>query len=1202
MFGRLVRSVFGGGDAASQSQARDKPASGGLARGDASLKDILSIPSVPLRALFADRHDRELPDRETIARETAAAHAAAFDGDPLPIAIELVVRAPIMRMLLNRDNTDGLRRLGVAFDGALEAARCASIAYHGDMLPVSDARLPLALNAMGVRVAQGGASDPNWGNGLWLLPLIRAAARRGDPASRLALTGMFSTFFKGAPHQHDAMVALTEKLLPDSGLPRSAIPELAAVDARTARLDAIRDRVLASVEDPLRTAVAAVLDHEPGTQSRILREAEKSPAFRAVLDLSPADRGRVFRILVDLVANLPRFGLEAWGELERPRGKYAKVVQPQRHLAGLGSILGGLASRKIVLVDPDADIADFLGVLPWYLHVDHKRVLDLVLETARAHPHGRTVAALRTLVQPKHALHGFRDRLTSIEDVLRDLPVASPAATAPSASPLSVSTPVTGFGRKGLAAAPTPVPATSALRGLPPIALPDFTINDWRARDVIASHFDNLFEARLYDTPHRDFLSRIAALFDDVAATDASDRREQCRAIARLAKARGFRVADDPDATRIANHVERSAEFGAELHQRFTAFAPFVAAYPEEARALGKLASEIAERSTPTTKWLGDGRELLSDVPVETRLAMIAALAGAPTPTSVNAANERHLRALLFLSGDLDPAVLGPRLSEFALRRCYVTLPNVGIRAEKLGNACLWALAAMPDGTGVPYLARVLARTKYPKIKARIDAKLNEAATAAGISRATLDELTVPTHDLDRDGVRRFALGDGEAVLRAGTRDAAIEWIAGSGKTLKSPSVAMKADAETLKAVKQAAKELDADLSIQPARLQRLYLDDRRLSAEEWRDRYLDHPLMRGFTRRLLWWVEDADGVSTAALPDEAGAALCDVAERSIATDGATIRLWHPIEASAAEVEAWRDRLEALELTQPFAQVWREVYALTDAERTTGTYSNRWAAHLLKQHQAMTLARLNGWRVTHRMWVDAPNDQPWHLAIPAHRLTVEYWVEGAGGDTPEVADSGAYAYVATDRIQFHAIAADATDSAAGPARGAAVPLVDIPAIVFSEVMRHADLFTSVASIAADPDWLDRGAGAAHPNQWDHAAAAYWTRTNTADLEESGKRRRAMLERIVPRLRIADRVTLDDRHLIVQGTRHAYRIHLGSGACFRGERHICIVPATAEGGRLWLPFEGDRTLSIILSKAMLLAADDKITDPVILRQL
>jgi hypothetical protein len=34
----------------------------------------------------------------------------------------------------------------------------------------------------------------------------------------------------------------------------------------------------------------------------------------------------------------------------------------------------------------------------------------------------------------------------------------------------------------------------------------------------------------------------------------------------------------------------------------------------------------------------------------------------------------------------------------------------------------------------------------------------------------------------------------------------------------------------------------------------------------------------------------------------------------------------------------------------------------------------------------------------------------------------------------------------------------------------------------------------------------------------------------------------------------------------------------------------------------LPFEGDMTLSVILSKAFLLAADDKITDPSILSQI
>ena len=126
----------------------------------------------------------------------------------------------------------------------------------------------------------------------------------------------------------------------------------------------------------------------------------------------------------------------------------------------------------------------------------------------------------------------------------------------------------------------------------------------------------------------------------------------------------------------------------------------------------------------------------------------------------------------------------------------------------------------------------------------------------------------------------------------------------------------------------------------------------------------------------------------------------------------------------------------------------------------------------------------------------------------------------------------------------------------------------------------------------------------------------WTRSSIARISECGgsrsrQTRKAVLERIVPRLKIASKLKLEDRYLVVQGTRHEYEIHLGSGACSRGGQHICIVPktfaegdkkSTVEGDKIWLPFEGDRTLSIIISKALLLAADDKITDPVILRQL
>jgi hypothetical protein len=45
----------------------------------------------------------------------------------------------------------------------------------------------------------------------------------------------------------------------------------------------------------------------------------------------------------------------------------------------------------------------------------------------------------------------------------------------------------------------------------------------------------------------------------------------------------------------------------------------------------------------------------------------------------------------------------------------------------------------------------------------------------------------------------------------------------------------------------------------------------------------------------------------------------------------------------------------------------------------------------------------------------------------------------------------------------------------------------------------------------------------------------------------------------------------------------------------------LSSAPAPGG-IHLPFEGDRTLSIILSKAFLLAADEQIEDATILRQI
>ena len=69
----------------------------------------------------------------------------------------------------------------------------------------------------------------------------------------------------------------------------------------------------------------------------------------------------------------------------------------------------------------------------------------------------------------------------------------------------------------------------------------------------------------------------------------------------------------------------------------------------------------------------------------------------------------------------------------------------------------------------------------------------------------------------------------------------------------------------------------------------------------------------------------------------------------------------------------------------------------------------------------------------------------------------------------------------------------------------------------------------------------------------------------------------------------------------------YNIHLARGNILMHQNHqyLSIVPAqSADAGkdRVFLPFEGDTTLSVILSKAFLLADDAKIKDPTIVSQI
>ena len=108
--------------------------------------------------------------------------------------------------------------------------------------------------------------------------------------------------------------------------------------------------------------------------------------------------------------------------------------------------------------------------------------------------------------------------------------------------------------------------------------------------------------------------------------------------------------------------------------------------------------------------------------------------------------------------------------------------------------------------------------------------------------------------------------------------------------------------------------------------------------------------------------------------------------------------------------------------------------------------------------------------------------------------------------------------------------------------------------------------------------------------------AYWHEASFGELTETAATRRDVLHGLVPQLRIADRLELTDKFLVVRGGRRTYKIHLGSANVLMepNDEYLYIVPERGRGPRkLYLPFEEDSRLTVILSKAFLLADDERI---------
>ena len=533
---------------------------------------------------------------------------------------------------------------------------------------------------------------------------------------------------------------------------------------------------------------------------------------------------------------------------------------------------------------------------------------------------------------------------------------------------------------------------------------------------------------------------------------------------------------------------------------------------------------------------------------------------------------------------DAKTIILLSKLTE----RCFKKIPGVGPTAAALGNACLFTLANTKGKDGIAQLTVLKQKIKQTSTKKLIDKYIDEISKRLGVSKSDIEESIVSEFSL-KNGSKTILFDDYKLLIsieKIGKVNTI--WKKPDGKTQKTQPSFIKNSktlSEKLKKIKVEIKEIQKFLGAQRNRLDALLIEERIIESENFYKYYLNHGLISFLAKKLIWIVKSDKKEEVCFYQDDF---WIDINSKQITWIDETcqFQLWHPIYGTTQEVLNWRNFLINLEIVQPLKQAFREIYVLTEAEVNTKIYSNRMASHLIKQHQFNMLAKIRNWSYTLVGAWDHGSDCKARrtLKIGKDEFSVEFWLNELFDDG-QINDVGMLLYMSTDQVRYLK-------------NGATLDLIDVPDIIFSETMRDVDLFVGVCSVGNDPEWRDNGG---LPQYRD-----YWQSYSFGDLTEVAKTRKTILESLVPRLKIKDVAKIEGKFLVVKGKKRTYKIHIGSTNILMtpNDQYLCIVPSgrKEKAENVYLPFEGDKGMSVILSKAFLLAEDDKITDSTIISQI
>ncbi|HYY72815.1 MAG TPA: DUF4132 domain-containing protein, partial [Candidatus Bathyarchaeia archaeon] len=606
------------------------------------------------------------------------------------------------------------------------------------------------------------------------------------------------------------------------------------------------------------------------------------------------------------------------------------------------------------------------------------------------------------------------------------------------------------------------------------------------------------------------------------------------------------------------------------------------------------------QQQSPSAKWRKRADELSNAIgKSEVTLSLLRWLAMGPTPGQPPEArspieDSQYQKGIVWCSVSLQQTEIAKAIADFGLA-CLRKIRMIGAVSQKVGLACIQALGAIGSRDAIAQLTRMRAKIKYSTAQRLIEKSLLTAADNIGVSVHELEDYAVDGYGLDENGLVRFKVGTAQASLRLFENGpVTVTWQNAAGKVVRSvPSTVKKEFSSEVRSVSSTAKELEQAYHSQKYRLEASFLTAREMDINHWRQYFSEHPVLGFLGRRLIWVFREKQRSEQSALwlDGEPRDSLGRPVDSSCYDQ---VRLWHPLSTDPKEVQCWRDLVFQRGIRQPFKQAFREFYQMTDAERETRLYSNRFAGVLMRQHQFASLCKQRGWDYrlmgAHFDGFNVPTKRldPW-------KIHAEFYVDLPSDRNPALLDSGLgeqsqagiNVLVGSDQVRFYR-------------EGREIALDEVPALVYSEIMRDVDLFTSVCAIGDDETWFDQG---------DRGIGVVFEKFDIGEVNATISLRMDLLSRVLPHTRIANRCRVERQWLEVRGQLGTYQIHLGwSGAALMADkspRWLRIpqkILSDVDLGLKDLPIDLDYRTELALRKAYILADDWKINSPDLVRQL